>query len=40
MSILCTFVPTLSSLVVVTAKGNRYEYHEDAPVYMRKSLDS
>jgi hypothetical protein len=40
-SVMCTFVPTLSSLVLVAQgkHGRRYQYHEEAPVYMRKSLD-
>lgn len=40
-SVMCTFVPTLSSLVVV-AQGKyarNYQYHEEVPVYMRKSFD-
>jgi hypothetical protein len=28
-SMLCTFVPTLSSIVIVNGKGGRYEYHDE-----------
>lgn len=38
---MCTFVPTLSSLVVAShgRQARSYQYHEEAPVYMRKSFD-